>query len=124
MTTEIKADDWRTFCERFTRLLQGSPVDVALVDRDGSSRNVFSAVPLKAMSFRADGPCNDIIELRLGQPEQTGDVHTVIEPIHMKIREPREGRKLLEIDAESGTTLVHFHCGPFWKALADLQLEG
>jgi hypothetical protein len=105
MTEEISAKDWRTFCDRVTEMERGQMVSIELIDLDGSRREVARAVPLEAVTFKRKDACNDAIWVS----GSDGFAHEILEPIHVKLkRNPEGGFNPVQIDGETGTTILHF----------------
>ena len=110
---EIPSEDWAGFCEKFTEANRGSLLIVEIVERDGIQSDVARDLPLEKMTFDKTDACSDIISISLGQAGERRISHLVIEPIRVLLTKTKEGSKLLQIEAENGTTLVTFHSGRF-----------
>lgn len=111
---EIRSEDWQEFCEKFTHFNRGSFLTVEVIGSDGIRGELARDLPLSKMTFDKTDACSDIISIALGTaPDQRKLNHSVIEPIHLRIRQAEAGKKLLEIGSETGTTLVTFHSGRF-----------
>jgi hypothetical protein len=105
MTEEINSRDWKTFCERVTEMERGQMVTIEVVEPDGSRREVARAVPLDDVVLRPKDDCNDAIHIHAAD----GFEHEIVEPIHIKLkRNPGGGFNPVQIDGETGTTLLHF----------------
>jgi hypothetical protein len=105
MTEEINTRDWKTFCDRITEMERGQMVTIEVIDADGLCREVARAVPLENVTLRAKDACNDSIWVNASD----GFEHEIIEPIHISLkRNPEGGFNPVQIDAEAGTTLLHF----------------
>jgi hypothetical protein len=116
MTEEINAKDWRTFCERVTEMERGQMVTIEVVDPDGTRREVARALPLDRVTLKTKDACNDAIWIN----GSDGFEHEILEPIHVKLqRNPEGGFNPVQIDAETGTTILHFR-----PALKPTVIEG
>ena len=105
MTEEINARDWKTFCERVTEMERGQMVTIEVVESDGSRREVARALPLEKVTLQAKDACNDAIWINA----TGGFEHEILEPIHIRLkRNPGGGFNPVQIDAEQGTTILHF----------------
>ncbi len=113
-TQEISSDDWQEFCEKVTEANRNSLLTIEMIASDGIRSDVARELPLHKMTFDTTDACNDVITFSLdSEPDGRKVNHLVIEPIHLRIRQDEEGKKLLEIGSESGVTLVTFHSGRF-----------
>ena len=116
MTEEINARHWKTFCERLTEMERGQMVTIEAIDPDGSRREVARAVPLENVTFKAKDACNDAIWIHASD----GFEHEILEPIHIKLKRNAEGGfNPVQIDGETGTTILHFR-----PALKPTVVEG
>lgn len=105
MTEEISAQDWKTFCERITEIEHGQMVTIEVVDHDGSRREIARAVTLENVTLKPKDACNDAIRINATD----GFEHEIIEPIHIRLkRNPGGGFNPVQIDGETGTTILHF----------------
>jgi hypothetical protein len=121
-TQEIESNDWKQFCERFTELHKGTAMRIEHVHGDGTSHEIARDLPLDRMFIDQNDACNDVITLDLGGGRSR---HVIVEPIHMKLRQQAVGPKKLQIDAESGTTIVSFASGKMKELLEGMHvLEG
>jgi hypothetical protein len=108
---EIEPKLWREFCETFTALNRGSMMTVERVGPDGRTDEVARDVPFQRMTLDSTDACNDIVSFSLGTPGERRIQHEVIEPIHVRVKLNGGGQKMLQLEAENGITLVHFHSG-------------
>ena len=116
MTEEINARDWKTFCERLTEMERGQMVTIEVVDRDGLQREVAHALPLEQVTLRPKDACNDAIWINGAD----GFEHEIVEPIHIRLKRNAEGGfNPVQIDGETGTTILHFR-----PALKPTVLDG
>jgi hypothetical protein len=105
MTEEINTRDWKTFCERLTEMEHGQMVTIEVIDRDGAHHEVASAVPFERATLRPKDACNDAIWINAGH----GFTHEIVEPIHITLkRNAGGGFNPVQIDGETGTTILHF----------------
>jgi len=116
MTEEINARDWKTFCERLTEMERGQMVTIEIVELNGSRRELGRALPLEKVALMPKDACNDAIWINASD----GFRHEIVEPIHIKLkRNPEGGFNPVQIDAETGTTILHFR-----PALRPTVVEG
>jgi hypothetical protein len=116
MTEEIDARDWKAFCERLTEMERGQMVTIETLDSDGSRREVARAVPLDNVTFTTKDACNDAIRIHTSD----GFEYEILEPIHIRLEQnPEGGINPVQIDGETGTTLLHFR-----PALKPTVLDG
>jgi len=108
---EIEPQSWRDFCEKFSALNEGSLMTVELHRFDGRKDEVAQNLPLQRMKFDTTGACNDVISLTFTGGERRNLIHEAIEPIHVRIKQNDQQHKILQIEAENGITLLHFHTG-------------
>lgn len=119
-TREIHQEDWQKFCQRFAQFHQRSPITVETIGAAGQLTEVAKELPLQQFAFKQND-CSDEIDIILDCPTRREMMHRVIQPIHIKLREGNEGKKLLQIDAESGSSLVTFHSGRVGELLDGLK---
>src|SRR6266540_1578094 len=116
MKEEIKSHDWKLLCERIGDFEGEQLVTVEVVEHDGTRREIGRALLLKSLDFQPLDACNDAIRLRAAD----GFDHVIIEPLHVRlIRNAGGGFNPVEIDAEAGSTILHFK-----PALKPVNLEG
>jgi hypothetical protein len=113
-TQHIHSEDWRELCEQFTEFNRGSLLTIETIGADGIRSEVFRDLPLDKMTFDKTDACNDIISISLvGRADQRKENHFAIDPVDIQIKQLSGGKKVLQIRAENGTTLVTFHSGRF-----------
>ena len=113
-TQHIHNEDWQEFCEKFTEFNRGSLLAIETIGADGIRSELFRDLPLDKMTFDRTDACVDVISFSLvGRHEQRKENHFVIDPVDMQVMESKGGKKVLQIRAENGTTLVTFHSGRF-----------
>ena len=116
MTEEINARDWKTFCERLTEMERGQMVTIEVVKPDGTHHEIGRALPLEQVTLRPRDACNDAIWINASD----GFEHEIVEPIHIRLKRNAEGGfNPVQIDAETGTTILHFR-----PALKPAVVEG
>ncbi|MDB6024720.1 MAG: hypothetical protein JWM68_943 [Verrucomicrobiales bacterium] len=108
---EIEPKLWREFCENFSALNRGSMMSVEQVGFNGRKDEIARDIPFEKMTLDTTDACNDIISITLGESGQRSLTHQVIEPIHVRVKQNGDGQKVLQVEAESGMTLIHFHSG-------------
>jgi hypothetical protein len=95
---------------------RGQMVTIEVVDRDGIQREVAHALPLEQVTLKPKDGCNDAIWINASD----GFEHEIIEPIHIRLQRNAEGGfNPVQIDAETGTTILHFR-----PALKPTVLDG
>ena len=105
MTEEINARDWKTFCQRVTEMERGQLVTIETVDREGTHREVARSLHLEQVTLEPKDGCNDALSINASD----GFAHEILEPIHIKLRRNAAGGfNPIQIDAETGTTILHF----------------
>lgn len=113
-TQHIRSEDWQEFCEKFTEFSRGSFLTIETIGADGIRSEVFLDTPLEKMTFDMLDACVDVISISLtSRSDQRKENHFVIDPVDLQLKQSNDGRKILQIRAENGTTLVTFHSGRF-----------
>jgi hypothetical protein len=116
MTEEIDARDWKTFCERVTEMEHGQMVTIEIVEPNGARRELARALPLDNVTLGPRDGCNDAIWINASD----GFRHEIVEPIHIRLKRNAEGGfNPVQIDAETGITILHFR-----PALKPTVVEG
>ena len=110
-TTEVPPREWAAFCEKFTQLNQRSLVTVETSDSSGRTTDVARESPLQGMQSKKTDGCCDEVRVLLGEAGSRQIQHLVVEPIRIFLRQNDDGQKILQVDVESGTTLIIFHSG-------------
>jgi hypothetical protein len=116
-TTEIEHGSWEKFFQLFSDMERNTLIDLEQMDKNGRLTTIASKVPLQAMLFNQQNPCSNILRVVTGAGETA---HEIIEPIHVKLREDINNRKVLQIDAEAGSTKINFHSGRVEELLRSL----
>jgi hypothetical protein len=122
-TQEIKETNWALFCRRFEEEHRGTLVSLDVVQHSGAAAEIAHQLPLKEFSFEQTSGCSDLIRVTLGETPEPTVQHLIVDPIHVRLREEDGQKKLLQIDAESGSVEMRFSSGRIGKLLQDLQLE-
>lgn len=107
-TKEIESADWEKFFKLFSQMERDTLVDIDQIDKSGRLRTIATKVPLRSIEFDQHDPCSNVLRIGTGAGEAA---HEIIEPIHVKLREDINNRKVLQIDAEAGSTKINFHSG-------------
>src|SRR6266576_4097726 len=115
---EVDQKKWEQFCDRVQATCQGAMVTIDEMNADGSRKTIVQNMPLLkvALDDKSD-PCNTNIIIEAGLPNQKPICHVVVEPIHIRAKSETGDRyNTLQIEAENGNTIVHFHPGlnPAW----------
>ncbi len=125
MTTEIAETKWNEFCRRLAKACYGSMVSIELAQPDGSRTNIAENVPLLSLALddRSD-PCNNRIVIEAGAPDEHPVRHEVLEPIHVRLKRDREGRRYNEVHllAENGITVLTLHPGVSPRVVKGLEV--
>ncbi|MDB6038510.1 MAG: hypothetical protein JWM99_2351 [Verrucomicrobiales bacterium] len=118
-TKEIESADWEKFFKLFSQMERDTLVDIEQIDKSGRLGTVASKVPLRSVEFDQHDPCSNVLRIATGAGEAA---HEIIEPIHVKLREDINNRKILQIDAEAGSTKINFHSGRVEELLRSLSI--
>jgi len=108
-TKEINSEDWSAFFQLFSQMERDTLVSIDHIDRTNVSSSIIQNAPLQGIEFDQSDPCNNMIRVRAGT--EATPIYLIVEPIHVKIRQDSNHRKILQIDAEIGTTEIKFHSG-------------
>jgi hypothetical protein len=119
-TQEISSTNWKQFCERFVDLHRGTLMTLMKVEPSGQSQELVRNMPL-AKAWIENGGCNDRMYFNFEEAGRREIIHEIVEPIHVKLREEAQGKKGLQIDAESGSTLVLFSSGKMRELLEGIS---
>jgi hypothetical protein len=107
---EIQSKDWDAICERINNLRQQALLTVEVLHPDGRRDQVARDVPLQSMVFDRSDACYDHIALNLGPASQRPMTHLIVQPIHITLKPAENGSfNPMQIEAESGVTLLTFH---------------
>jgi hypothetical protein len=120
-TREIKETNWQEFCEKFEEAHRATLITLDVVYHDGTMATLAKNEPLRSFRFEKNAGCSDIIQMELGGAGQLTQ-HGIVDPIHVRLREPQGAQKILEIDAESGSVEIHFSSGRIGAILKDLEM--
>ena len=122
---EIPSKDWEAFCRRISELRHEATVTIEQLRPDGQRDEVARHLPLQQIKFELSAGCSDQLRIDLGATGEKPVSHLITEPIHIILR-PSEGGSFnpLEIDAESGTTLLTFHPAIRADFINDLMTAG
>ncbi len=103
-TREIPREQWRKFCDDFSRAHQGENVVVEVLDREAGDQREAEGLPFVGISADEKNGEN-VIEVMVGERGQ--QQHLINKPSHLRVD---EGRKpTVEIEASDGPkTLVRF----------------
>jgi hypothetical protein len=113
MTKEIGQKHWEDFCRRINDAGQGTMVSIHIVEQNGRTTSLANDVPLHGVTFKKHaGECSDELIVEAGSPGERPIQHTVVEPIHIRLKDAPDQRfNHLHILAENGTTIIAFHPG-------------
>jgi hypothetical protein len=104
-TQEIRSEEWLEFCEEFTRTHEGSLLTVQVSDPYGGKTEVARDLPLQELSFEKTLGCSDRIHITVGKPGKFL-AHSILEPIHVRVKDAGSGVTHVQIDAEDGITYL------------------
>jgi hypothetical protein len=121
-TLEVKETNWEMFARKFEEAHRGTLISLDVVYHDGHTESLARQSPLRDFRFEKSGGCNDLIRIELGEAPNQFVQHTIVEPIHVRVREGSGGTKLLLIDAESGSVELRFSSGRIGAIMNDLDL--
>ena len=120
-TQEIKSTNWEQFCKRFKELHQGQMISIELINTMGMREPIAQDMPLQDIRFVKTKGCSDQMIVVVQETGKREIQHIIIEPIHVKVREEGEGSKGLQIDAETGSTLIRFSSGKLNELMEGLE---
>lgn len=106
---EIRTQDWNTFCQRLNEFERGATVDIEWIDRESQAeKQIARAAEFQEITFGNRDGCSDRIMIHAGGKTETH--HEIVEPIHILLREHRDGSgfNAVAVEAEQGTTLLKF----------------
>jgi hypothetical protein len=121
-TQVINSTDWKTFCERFNREHAGILVSIETEDSSGRRTGVAKDLPLQEMKFEQTD-CSDLLSFIVDCPHRREMRHEIRQPLHIRFTEIGQGRKELQIDAESGTSHIFFSSGKMGEILEGLRRD-
>jgi hypothetical protein len=121
-TQEIKETNWDLFAQRFEEAHRGTLISLDVVYHDGHTESLARQLPLREFRLEKNRGCVDVIQVELGETPERIVQHSIVEPIHVRIREDKGGTKLLLIDAESGSVELRFSSGRIGAILSDLDM--
>jgi hypothetical protein len=121
-TQEIRETNWDLFCKRFEEAHRGTLITLEVVYHDGHTEMLARQAPLRDFRFEKTKDCSDVIRIELGETPDRIVQHSIIEPIHVRVREENGAAKALLIDAESGSVELRFSSGRIGAILKDLDM--
>lgn len=107
----IHPNQWAAFCKAFTDLNRGTLMSVDLHHLDNRRDSFARDIMFQGMDLDTSGACSNELTLHFGQEGEQRKEHIVVEPIHIRVKQGDDGQKFLQIEAESGVTLVTFRSG-------------
>ena len=122
-TQEIKETNWEMFTRRFEEAHRGTLISLDAVFHDGHTESLARQIPLRGFRFEKTTGCNDVIRLELGEAGGKTIQHSIVDPIHVRVREGSGGSKILLIDAEDGSAELKFSSGRIGAILKDLEMD-
>ena len=108
-TREINSSDWPAFCQRITAQRAGATVKLEVIETDGVKSELVANAALQSMVFVKTDGCSDTLTLRVRAEREV--VHEITEPVSIRLRSsgtPGDFNSL-QIEAESGVTLITIH---------------
>jgi hypothetical protein len=121
-TQEIKETNWDLFTRRFEEAHRGTLISIDTVSHDGRTESLARQLPLREFRFEKTEGCSDVIRVELGETANRTVQHSIVEPIHLRIREDAGGSKILLIDAESGSAELKFSSGRIGAILSEMGM--
>ena len=121
-TQEIKETNWALFAQRFEEAHRGTLFSLDVVYHDGHTESLARELPLREFRFQKSDGCSDSIRVELGETPNRTVQHSIVDPIHVRVREGAGGTKLLLIDAESGSVELKFSSGRIGAILSELEM--
>jgi hypothetical protein len=108
---ELHNKDWRRFCERLNTLEGGATVTIEIVTREGVRMEVARTASFEGIAYDRSDDCNDVLTVRATGQDNGTKRHTIIEPMHIKLKETETGAAYnsVLIEAENGITVLTFH---------------
>jgi hypothetical protein len=122
-TQEIKETNWELFTQRFEEGHRGTLISLDVVYHDGHTESLARQLPLRMFRFEKSKGCSDVIRVELGETPNRIVQHSIVDPIHVRVREDSGGTKLLMIDAESGSVELRFSSGRIGAILSELDMD-
>ncbi|MGV3772801.1 MAG: DUF5335 family protein [Verrucomicrobiales bacterium] len=120
-TQEINSTNWDQFCNRFKELHQGQLITIEQINTMGAREQIAEKIPLQDIQFQKTTGCSDRMIVVAKEPGGREVQHIIIEPIHVKVRQEAEGSKGLQIDAETGSTLIRFSSGKLEELMQGME---
>ena len=120
MPTQDQQTKWDRFCAQFADALRGSLMSVQATV-DGKTQEIARRAPLREFRFQKTDGCSDFIQIELGGQGSPVAQYSIVDPIHVRVREEASGGKLLEIDAESGLVAIRFSSGRLGAILNEIE---
>jgi len=124
MNIEIPQKCWNQF---FAKLNAQDDVRIGIrVQTETGMRLVAQGAPLFSVAFEVGDACNNSLNLEFGPARERALQYRVVDPIRLILRKEGAGDhfNLLEIPAESGTTVIDLHPGVSPALLDELELPG
>jgi hypothetical protein len=124
MNIEIPQKCWNQF---FAKLNAQDDVRIDIrVQTETGMRLVAQGAPLFSVAFEVGDACNNSLNLEFGPARERALQYRVVDPIRLILRKEGAGDhfNLLEIPAESGTTVIDLHPGVSPALLDELELPG
>ena len=113
-TLEVTQSKWERFCQQLEESCRGAMITIELVQLDGAMTTIARDLPLGSVILdEKSNSCITTIVIQAGVPGAKPVRHTVVEPIHVRLKNKTGGDRYnrVEILAENGTTIVSLHPG-------------
>jgi hypothetical protein len=106
---ELKSASWKDFCRRVSQQQHGGTLDIDVVEPDGRTVQTANGAIFDRMALDTSGACSNVISIQATDERELN--HQIIEPIYIRLRESSDQGDYnpVEIQAESGRTLLTFH---------------
>jgi hypothetical protein len=108
-TREIPREEWKAFCDRFSREHEGWLATVEILDETLGAQVEAEDLPLEGISASSKGSGGEAIEIFLrAEPEGTL-THSVPDPTRLWVQSTEAGaERALEVEAAAGKTILRF----------------
>jgi hypothetical protein len=108
-TREIPRDEWKEFCDRFSREHEGWLATVEVLDESVGAQIEAEDLPLEGISADPKGSVGKAIEIFLKAEPNRTLTHFVSDPTHLWVLSTDEGaERALEVEAPAGKTILRF----------------
>ncbi len=92
---------------------------IEVTESDGRTVEAARDAAFQSMILDNGGACNDVISIRA---EGEREIHRIIDPVYILLRESGQGYNPVEIQHEQGRTLLTFHPAIHQDVLQGLEV--